>query len=333
MKTPNLDSISILKLPNIDIGFLLVTVILFFVACEKEPSTPNISEEDQLIEARTDHKIDLCHYSEEEDTWKLINISERAWLSHKAHGDVRLDDQDGDGFVPDNACGFGAMGDCDDQNGAVHPNAAEVCDNNIDDNCDGHVDEADSSCPDFSVGIIGSATPLGWDQDIDMTYNGDGGFIINLDLEAGEVKFRADDSWHINWGGFDWPEGFGFQDGPNIHIPVSGSYSVTFYPSTGYYLFSIQLSFASIGIIGDATPLGWDEDTNMIDNGDGTFSLSIHLEAGGFKFRADDSWDFNWGGVDWPSGVATLDGPVMNVPTAGTYNITFTPETGEYIFD
>jgi Putative metal-binding motif len=45
-------------------------------------------------------------------------------------------DQDGDG-VP-------WCNDCDDTNPAVHPGAPEVCGNQIDDNCNGVVDE---NCP------------------------------------------------------------------------------------------------------------------------------------------------------------------------------------------
>lgn len=46
-----------------------------------------------------------------------------------------------DGFVPD-------ANDCDDNNSAVNPNIKEVCDNLIDDNCDGLTDGDDSlTCP------------------------------------------------------------------------------------------------------------------------------------------------------------------------------------------
>ena len=47
-------------------------------------------------------------------------------------------DADGDG-----AC---ATDDCDDSNAAVHPGATEVCDNGIDDDCNGATDSADATC-------------------------------------------------------------------------------------------------------------------------------------------------------------------------------------------
>jgi hypothetical protein len=43
------------------------------------------------------------------------------------HGDVRLDDQDDDGFVPDNECGIGPMGDCDDNDDTIFPGACTLC--------------------------------------------------------------------------------------------------------------------------------------------------------------------------------------------------------------
>lgn len=64
--------------------------------------------------------------------------------------------------------------------------------------------------PITSIGIIGSASPNGWDSDVDMTYvpyNKDtkevNGYweVKNITLSAGEIKFRANDGWDISWGG------------------------------------------------------------------------------------------------------------------------------------
>src|SRR5690606_26368760 len=50
-------------------------------------------------------------------------------------------------------------------------------------------------------GIIGSATPGGWDSDQDMTYSAEeGAWTIQLDLVAGEMKYRGNDDWGLNYG-------------------------------------------------------------------------------------------------------------------------------------
>lgn len=182
-----------------------------------------------------------------------------------------------------------------------------------------------------SIGIIGSATPGGWDTDTDMMDNGDGTFSVLIELVDGEAKFRANDSWTVNWGGSDWPSGIAVQDGPNIPV-IGGLYNVTFNPTTGEYSFEEDAGISSVGIIGSATPGGWDTDTNMKDNGDGTYTLLIGLLDGEVKFRADDDWAVNWGAAAFPSGVGTQDGP--NIPvTFGLYLVTFNANTGAYNFE
>lgn len=94
------------------------------------------------------------------------------------------------------------------------------------------------------IGIIGSATAKGWGEDTDMAHLGNGVYEIVIDLSAGEVKFRQNDAWAINWGAGDFPTGVGTQDGPNIPVPA-GKWKVTFKPSTGAYSFVNAVTYAS----------------------------------------------------------------------------------------
>ncbi len=62
-------------------------------------------------------------------------------------------DFDGDTFAVDGgACG---PADCDDTNPAVNPGAIEVCDNGVDDNCNGLVDADDPRCAAPNIIVIG----------------------------------------------------------------------------------------------------------------------------------------------------------------------------------
>ena len=117
----------------------LVLVFAGFMACENE-SIQELPQETSVTEdmnARMGDKIDVCHYDAENDSWHVINISANAWEGHEKHGDVRLDDVDGDGFVPDNECGYGNMGDCNDEDPSINPGAEDIPCDGIDQNCDG----------------------------------------------------------------------------------------------------------------------------------------------------------------------------------------------------
>jgi uncharacterized protein (TIGR02145 family) len=89
--------------------------------------------------AKNSNNFNICHHLPN-GTWQIMNIGINGWPAHQAHGDVRLDDQDGDSYVPNNACGYGIQGDCNDNNAAIHPGLAEIC-NGLDDNCNGVIDE------------------------------------------------------------------------------------------------------------------------------------------------------------------------------------------------
>jgi starch-binding outer membrane protein SusE/F len=82
-----------------------------------------------------------------------------------------------------------------------------------------------------TFGIIGSATAGGWGASTPMTFNpANGSWSITADLVVGEMKFRANNDWAINFGDDDdngpqdqKPE----YDEDNIQVTVAGNYTIT----------------------------------------------------------------------------------------------------------
>lgn len=87
--------------------------------------------------------------------------------------------------------------------------------------------------PITTIGIIGDATPNGWDASTPMTYSkADGAWVIkDVQLKDGELKFRANDGWDINWGGT--PDALK-QDGDNLKMS-EGTYDIKLFAwANGY---------------------------------------------------------------------------------------------------
>lgn len=93
--------------------------------------------------------------------------------------------------------------------------------------------------PITTIGIIGSASPNGWDSDVDMTYvpynaeTKELGYweAKDITLASGEIKFRANDDWAINWGG---DTNALTQGGDNISLEA-GTYDIKLYAwANGY---------------------------------------------------------------------------------------------------
>ena len=85
-----------------------------------------------------------------------------------------------------------------------------------------------SLIPISGIGIVGPAQAGGWNEDTDLAYNFETrAWEATLELAADEFKFRANDSWDINWGGSltDLT-----QDGPNLKIAEAGTYFIQFFP-------------------------------------------------------------------------------------------------------
>ncbi|MFL9845374.1 T9SS type A sorting domain-containing protein [Flavobacterium rhizosphaerae] len=178
-----------------------------------------------------------------------------------------------------------------------------------------------------SIGIIGDATPGGWDTDVDMattdgvTYTYEG-----LTLVAGSVKFRQDDGWANNWGGTGWPSGTGvFNSGNNIPSQP-GFYNVTFNRTT------LEYNFEDAGNFDDISA-NWGGGTAIMTTLDG-----ISYYANNVVFEEETTVTFSvngtevWGGSGFPEGTATNGGAAITVP-ANSYNIHYNLETNAYSFD
>lgn len=75
-------------------------------------------------------------------------------------------------------------------------------------------------------GVIGSATANGWDSDQNMTYDpATKKFTATLNLVAGEIKFRANDDWAVNFGddGNNKTLEYG---AANIPVAEAGNYTI-----------------------------------------------------------------------------------------------------------
>ena len=77
----------------------------------------------------------------------------------------------------------------------------------------------------FTIGIIGNATPKGWDGDTNMTYNPEERCweLKDVTLSDGEMKFRHTNDWSLSWGGE--LDNLTTQNGPNIAV-AAGTYDI-----------------------------------------------------------------------------------------------------------
>ena len=77
-------------------------------------------------------------------------------------------------------------------------------------------------------GLVGDATENGWDgPDMEMYEIGTDQYALYANLVAGEMKFRFDEDWGVNYGD-DGADGSLDAGGANIPIPADGAYLITF---------------------------------------------------------------------------------------------------------
>ncbi|HEX9979583.1 MAG TPA: SusE domain-containing protein [Flavobacterium sp.] len=199
--------------------------------------------------------------------------------------------------------------------------------------------------------VVGTATEFGFDNNAgNMPLFRDNAnqnkFYLRAYFNAGELKFLE------TLGA--WQPQYGTNDGVTLAVSNPGDPGAITIATAGYYdievdidemTFSVTpfdeagaMTFSTIGIIGAATPGGWDTDTDLTNS-----TLNPHiwkitglpLTAAAVKFRANNSWDLpgNWGGGTPVTGVMAVNGSdFQGVNTDGTYTVWFNDLDNRYIF-
>lgn len=140
----------------------------------------------------------------------------------------------------------------------------------------------------------------------------------------GGFKFVAPDpSGNFNWGNDDYGDDGSFSG----VLALTGESDIT--ATAGYYrvkantttlLYSIEPT--TWGIVGAATPGGWDNSTPLTYNATSKkWEGTITLSAGEYKFRANNAWSINLGGDANADDSMDYDGPNLSTTAAGTYTV------------
>lgn len=138
----------------------------------------------------------------------------------------------------------------------------------------------------------------------------------------GDYKFIAPDATGAYaWGNTDWGDDGTFSG----HLVVDNESNCTAASAGHYYVKADTdaLTYSAVkydwGLIGSATPGGWDSDQNM-SYSNGTWTITLDLVAGEIKFRANDAWDWNYGdsGAD---GLLDAGGDNIAIAAGGNYTI------------
>ncbi len=159
----------------------------------------------------------------------------------------------------------------------------------------------------------------------DNTYEG----YINFTDANSEFKFTVGPSWPSGDFGDNGADGTLEPGGANILIADPGFYKVNVDLNANTY----TLLKTTWGIIGDATPNGWnDPDTDMsYDAAEGAWVIQLNLTAGAIKFRANNNWDLNYGdtGAD---ALLSAGGDNISIPSASTYKIKLYLDKPDYTY-
>lgn len=148
----------------------------------------------------------------------------------------------------------------------------------------------------------------------------------------GEYKCTSQQNW-------DGPN-YGMGSGEGMLSTAEDAGNLT--AEEGYYFLTFNIEeltytaqLVNFGVIGDATPGGWNDDTDLTyDPADLKLKADITLTDGFIKFRANDAWDVPNGDFGLGEGDGKLAPKGDNIPvTAGNYQIVLDLSTSDYSYE
>jgi hypothetical protein len=153
-----------------------------------------------------------------------------------------------------------------------------------------------------------------YSENIDDKFKG----FVHIIGGSREFKFTTGPNWDVNFGDNGANNSLD-AGGDNIKVAADGTYEINVDLGAKTYTIAPVKRW---GIIGSATAGGWDSETpmNAFDKATNSLKITADLKVGEFKFRANNSWDFNYGGS---GGNLTAGGANIAIPAAGNYTITF----------
>jgi hypothetical protein len=141
-------------------------------------------------------------------------------------------------------------------------------------------------------------------------------------LDGGHKFLAPDGSGNFDWGNTDWGD-----DGTMSGKLVADNETDIDVPS-GHYLIQVDtesLTYSETaykwGLIGSGTSGNWDSDQDMTyDAASKKWTITLDLSAEEIKFRANDSWDWDYGDTG-EDGSLEAGGDNIKVVTAGNYTV------------
>jgi hypothetical protein len=151
---------------------------------------------------------------------------------------------------------------------------------------------------------------------------------LNFPDANGEFKFCTTPDWTNDYGDDGTTTGKLLHPGSNIKVADAGYYKV----NADMTALTYTIVKTTWGIIGSATPTGWDSDTPMTyDAATDTWSVTIDLVAGAVKFRANSLWDLNYGDTGF-DGILDAGGTDIPITQAGTYTVSMKLGAPDYTY-